>query len=115
MSTIEPSAPAPPATTGQPTAPGWHDQDGLLRDMWLRNQTPQAIASALGRSVPAVMTRAARLGLPRRSAPGRKPSVRTEQQTGDGGRAPPARAKTALRRDRASDFASRVPDVPEQI
>jgi hypothetical protein len=61
---------------------GWHDQDGILRDMWVRNQTPQAIAEALGRSVPAVMTRAARLGLPRRSAPGRKPGPRPDTENG---------------------------------
>jgi hypothetical protein len=61
--------------------PSWHDQDGLLRDLWLRNQTPQAIAAALSRSVPAIMTRAARLGLPRRSAPGRKPTVRTDKDS----------------------------------
>lgn len=65
---------------------GWHDQDGILREMWVRNQTPQAIAEALGRSVPAVMTRAARLGLPRRSAPGRKPGIRPEgNMIGDAG------------------------------
>ncbi|MDD5586608.1 MAG: hypothetical protein PHY92_06595 [Alphaproteobacteria bacterium] len=51
----------------------WLDQDGLLREMWLRNEKPSKIAGQLGRSVAAIMTRAARLGLPRRSAPGRKP------------------------------------------
>jgi hypothetical protein len=56
--------------------PTWQEQDGVLRDLWLKNQPPQAIAEALGRSIPAIMTRAARLGLPRRAAPGRKPGVR---------------------------------------
>ena len=51
----------------------WQDQDGLLRELWLRNEKPSKIAGQLGRSVAAIMTRAARLGLPRRAAPGRKP------------------------------------------
>ena len=67
-----------PVTTG----PTWQDQDGVLREMWLKNQTPNAIAEALGRSVPAIMTRAARLGLPRRSAPGRKPGRRLLDDNG---------------------------------
>ena len=62
--------------------PSWQEQDGLLRDLWLKNQSPQVISEALGRSVPAIMTRAARLGLPRRSAPGRKPGVRTQEMVG---------------------------------
>lgn len=70
----------PPAvaesSTGLVLGPSWQEQDKVLRDMWLQNQTPQAIAEALNRSVPAIMTRAARLGLPRRSAPGRKPGRR---------------------------------------
>jgi hypothetical protein len=44
--------------------------------MWLQNKTPQEISAILNRSVAAVMTRAARLGLPRRAAPGRKPGSR---------------------------------------
>ena len=51
----------------------WQEQDGILRDLWIQNKTQQEISDALGRSVAAIMTRAARLGLPRRSAPGRKP------------------------------------------
>lgn len=51
----------------------WLDQDELLREMWSRNDKPSKIAGQLGRSVAAIMTRAARLGLPRRAAPGRKP------------------------------------------
>lgn len=52
---------------------GWAVQDDVLRDLWQRGDSPVAIAAALQRSVPAIMTRAARLGLPRRFAPGRKP------------------------------------------
>jgi hypothetical protein len=50
----------------------WSEQDELLRAMWQDKKTPEEIAAALGRSVAAIMTRAARLGLPRRMAPGRK-------------------------------------------
>ena len=57
--------------------PSWQEQDIVLREMWTQNKTQQEIADALGRSVPAIMTRAARLGLPRRSAPGRKPGQRS--------------------------------------
>jgi len=53
--------------------PSWQEQDVLLRDLWAQNKTQQEISAILGRSVAAIMTRAARLGLPRRSAPGRKP------------------------------------------
>jgi hypothetical protein len=55
----------------------WAQQDPVLRDLWAQNVTPDEIGNRLGRSVAAVMTRAARLGLPRRSSPGRKPLVRT--------------------------------------
>jgi len=58
------------------TPPSWQEQDVLLRDMWIQNKPPFEIASTLGRSVAAIMTRAARLGLPRRAAPGRKPGNR---------------------------------------
>ena len=54
----------------------WQEQDEVLRNLWMQNLTPQAIADQLGRSMAAVMTRAARLGLPRRFAPGRKPGRR---------------------------------------
>jgi hypothetical protein len=60
-------------TTGGLIGPSWQEQDMLLRDLWMQNKTPQEISEVLGRSVAAIMTRAARLGLPRRSAPGRKP------------------------------------------
>ena len=66
-----------PATSLQP--PNWLDQDELLRDLWTRNETPEQIATQLGRSVAAIMTRAARLGLPRRAAPGRKPGYQRKQ------------------------------------
>ncbi|MDD3028685.1 MAG: hypothetical protein PHS57_00170 [Alphaproteobacteria bacterium] len=56
--------------------PSWREQDLLLRDLWMQKKPPQEIADALGRSVAAVMTRAARLGLPRRLSPGRKPGSR---------------------------------------
>lgn len=57
---------------GLASGPSWQDQDDVLRAMWAENKTPDEIAAALKRSVAAIMTRAARLGLPRRSAPGRK-------------------------------------------
>jgi hypothetical protein len=62
--------------------PSWQEQDVVLREMWGQNKSPQEIADALSRSIPAIMTRAARLGLPRRSAPGRKPGQRTLSQHG---------------------------------
>jgi hypothetical protein len=61
------------AAVGVAPALNWLDQDERLRELWSRNQPPAVIARQLGRSVAAIMTRAARLGLPRRSAPGRKP------------------------------------------
>jgi hypothetical protein len=74
-----PGAPLPKLAAGE--GPNWQDQDGVLREMWMRNQPPVAIAEALGRSVPAIMTRAARLGLPRRFAPGRKPGRRPLEES----------------------------------
>lgn len=59
--------------------PSWQEQDPVLRDLWLANEPPQVIADKLGRSIPAIMTRAARLGLPRRAAPGRKPGIRNPE------------------------------------
>jgi hypothetical protein len=86
VSTVDTSSPPPSVDTGvsvASTVPSWQDHDALLHELWLKNQPPQVIAETLGRSVAAVMTRAARLGLPRRSAPGRKPSLqgRTEKTT----------------------------------
>jgi hypothetical protein len=57
-------------------AASWAQQDAVLRDLWSQNMTPEDISVRLGRSVAAIMTRAARLGLPRRFAPGRKPLIR---------------------------------------
>ena len=73
--------------------PAWQEQDGLLREMWLNNQTPQAISEVLNRSIAAIMTRAARLGLPRRTSPGRKPGQhrRDQGQTNSTTRPPNAR------------------------
>jgi hypothetical protein len=65
------------------TGPSWQEQDILLRDLWIQNKTPQEISAVLNRSVAAIMTRAARLGLPRRSAPGRKPGSRRVLQGDD--------------------------------
>lgn len=53
-------------------APSWAEQDPVLRALWTENKTPEEISAVLNRSVAAIMTRAARLGLPRRAAPGRK-------------------------------------------
>ena len=66
----------PPQKLAEGEGPNWQEQDNILREMWMRNEPPAAIAEALSRSVPAIMTRAARLGLPRRFAPGRKPGRR---------------------------------------
>jgi hypothetical protein len=66
-------------TTAGPT---WQDQDTVLRELWMQNKTPQEISDILNRSIPAIMTRAARLGLPRRSAPGRKPGRRALDDNG---------------------------------
>jgi len=71
---LTPSASMPPAQ-----ASNWLDQDPILRELWQNNEKPAQIAEKLGRSIAAVMTRAARLGLPRRSAPGRKPGYQRKQ------------------------------------
>ena len=55
----------------------WLEQDDILRDLWVQNLPPQVISEKLGRSIAAIMTRAARLGLPRRAQPGRKPGSRS--------------------------------------
>jgi len=68
------SAPAPSAALI--IGPSWQEQDPTLRDLWMQNKTPQEISALLNRSIAAIMTRAARLGLPRRAAPGRKPGSR---------------------------------------
>ncbi len=63
--------------------PSWQEQDVLLRSLWMQNKSPQDISNVLGRSIAAIMTRAARLGLPRRAAPGRKPGSRSLLQNGE--------------------------------
>ena len=76
--------PAPPPaqpTVEETRTPNWQDQDDLLRELWERNQSPAVIAEQLGRSPAAIMTRAVRLGLPRRTAPGRKPGRRMIDDT----------------------------------
>ena len=83
MTSLESSGIVTPSekAAGLSAAPNWQDQDDQLREMWLRNLSPASIADQLGRSVAAIMTRAARLGLPRRSAPGRKPGYRRTEKT----------------------------------
>ena len=61
-----------PSRTPFETGPSWHEQDERLRELWMGHMGPPEIAEVLGRTVSAIMTRAARLGLPRRMAPGRK-------------------------------------------
>lgn len=84
--TTQPPSPSPKASfaaDGDLAPSGevaWADQDATLKDMWLAQKTPEAIAAHLGRTVAAVRTRAVRLGLPRRSAPGRKPGVRPAKE-----------------------------------
>lgn len=68
------------AATSDGKAQGWTEQDELLRDLWARNLSPDLIANELGRSTAAVMTRAARLGLPRRFSPGRKRVARSPEE-----------------------------------
>ncbi|QQR68541.1 MAG: hypothetical protein IPI58_06745 [Alphaproteobacteria bacterium] len=58
----------------------WTDQDEELRNLWMLGESKEEIAKKLGRSPPAVMTRAARLGLSRRFAPGRKPLTADEKE-----------------------------------
>ena len=95
-------AAASPAELG----PNWQEQDGVLREMWMQNQAPAAIAATLGRSVPAVMTRAARLGLPRRFAPGRKPGRHASEDVAARREAPAARA--APEAEAAAQAAPRI-------
>jgi hypothetical protein len=71
--------PKPDTSATMAPAAGWLEQDELLKELWKDNETPASIAEKLGRSVAAIMTRAARLGLPRRSAPGRKPGYQRKQ------------------------------------
>ncbi len=73
---LAPESPDSPVARPSVSAPSWQEQDILLRDLWTQNKSQQEISAILGRSVAAIMTRAARLGLPRRAAPGRKPGSR---------------------------------------
>lgn len=98
--TMTPAAPTDALPSGAGFAvsgPSWQEQDETLRAMWMRKCSPQEISDALGRSVPAIMTRAARLGLPRRSAPGRKPGQQKQQET----KPKDASRATARQRDEA--------------
>ena len=76
FSGAEPAVGQTPSGVPSAVPTSWQEQDPVLRDMWLQNKAPQEISAVLGRSVAAIMTRAARLGLPRRAAPGRKPGSR---------------------------------------
>jgi len=97
-----PAAPAAAPMVGLMPGPNWQEQDGVLRDLWLQNKTPQEIADALNRSIAAIMTRAARLGLPRRSAPGRKPGSRRTMDGADGQTRAPRAARHSVRDHDAS-------------
>lgn len=81
MTTPDLTSDTPSAETfvAPPQTPSWLEQDEFLKELWLRNDPPEQIAEKLGRSIAAIMTRAARLGLPRRSAPGRKPGYQRKQ------------------------------------
>jgi hypothetical protein len=76
MGAVVPSALATSEVGGSFVIASWAEQDEFLRNLWLAGESPPQIADKLGRSVAAIMTRAARLGLPRRFAPGRKPTGR---------------------------------------
>ncbi len=96
LSVPEIIAPSPESDNAGPVVASWQEQDPVLREMWLANKTPQEISDALGRSTAAIMTRAARLGLPRRAAPGRKPGVRTRGTFSDINATRSASARTAV-------------------
>jgi hypothetical protein len=100
------SAP-PPQRPAAGDGPNWQEQDGVLREMWMHNQSPAAIAKALDRSVPAIMTRAARLGLPRRFAPGRKPG-RRPAETESGTRSETSRSTAAAIAEPVVQVSTRV-------
>jgi hypothetical protein len=90
----DPSSNSTPGQASGLVGASWQEQDGVLRELWMQNKTPQEIGDVLGRSIPAIMTRAARLGLPRRSAPGRKPGVATTR------RLPPVETSRSMPRQR---------------
>lgn len=93
---------APEASTTAQALPSWQEQDVLLRTLWIQNKTPQEISNVLGRSIAAIMTRAARLGLPRRAAPGRKPGSRV-LASGSGIRPPAARTASRVQESSRKD------------
>lgn len=86
------AVPSAEAREASRAAPNWFEQDDLLRTMWREGISPQVISEKLGRSVAAIMTRAVRLGLPRRAAPGRKVGYRRPEG------APPPVRRTSTRR-----------------
>lgn len=53
----------------------WAQQWDTLKEQWAAGTPTEEIAQNLGRTVSAVLTQAARLGLPRRQAQGRKPNA----------------------------------------
>jgi len=87
---VAPQRAQPPITA--PSAANWFDQDDLLRTLWRDNVPPAVIGEKLGRSVAAIMTRAVRLGLPRRAAPGRKTGYKRPEG------APPLVRRPSVRR-----------------
>lgn len=117
MSDIDTPIPTPPSAAGPDAAgnshglagPSWQEQDGLLRDLWMQNKTPQEISTLLERSVAAIMTRAARLGLPRRSAPGRKPGSRRMHE--ESGQVRASAPRTAIRQTREDDAYAPQPSA----
>jgi hypothetical protein len=95
-----------PAAPSSGAVPNWQEQDSVLREMWMQNKTPAQIAEALNRSVAAIMTRAARLGLPRRFAPGRKPG--RQMPEGMTTRTPPRQSARAAAAEASPQASTRV-------
>jgi hypothetical protein len=93
----------PGTDNAQQASPSWLDQDELLREMWIRNEKPSKIAGQLGRSIAAIMTRAARLGLPRRAAPGRKPGYQRRDTAGKTASPISRTSKSIERNERGAD------------
>lgn len=91
--------------------PSWAEQDPVLRTLWAENKTPEEISAVLNRSVAAIMTRAARLGLPRRAAPGRKRGYkRTDIAQRSAGA---VRVRMRLPRQKATDLVEDDAPPPE--
>ncbi|MDD4615549.1 MAG: hypothetical protein PHW76_00280 [Alphaproteobacteria bacterium] len=109
------SPPSPASETGSETSaivhvatPSWQQQDEILRGLWMQNKSPQEISDVLGRSIAAIMTRAARLGLPRRAAPGRKPGSRIALQNGEIHASTPRPAQRTSEPSKETKTTSRV-------